>query len=65
MGDIVSQMFSGNRLALSRLISQVEARSGDLVALMAKIQTRCGKAYKIGITGPPGAGKSTLTDKYR
>ncbi|HSA60249.1 MAG TPA: methylmalonyl Co-A mutase-associated GTPase MeaB, partial [bacterium] len=56
-------MLSGDRLALSRLISQVEARSGDLVALMAEVQKRCGKAVRIGITGPPGAGKSTLTDK--
>ncbi|HEX5038304.1 MAG TPA: methylmalonyl Co-A mutase-associated GTPase MeaB [bacterium] len=63
MADLVSQMFSGDRLALSRLISMVEARSGDLVSLMSQVQTRCGKAYKIGVTGPPGAGKSTLTDK--
>ncbi len=63
MDDLVTKMFSGDRLALSRLISQVEARSGDLVALMAEVQKRCGKAVKIGVTGPPGAGKSTLTDK--
>jgi LAO/AO transport system kinase len=30
---------------------------------MSRVQERCGKAYKIGVTGPPGAGKSTLTDK--
>jgi len=63
MDDLVAKMLSGDRLALSRLISQVEARSGDLVALMAAVQKRCGKAVKIGVTGPPGAGKSTLTDK--
>ena len=63
MADLVSQMFSGDRLALSRLISMVESRSGDLVSLMSEVQKRCGRAYKIGITGPPGAGKSTLTDK--
>jgi LAO/AO transport system kinase len=63
MDDLVTKMLSGDRLALSRLISQVEARSGDLVALMAEVQKRCGKAVKVGITGPPGAGKSTLTDK--
>jgi LAO/AO transport system kinase len=56
-------MLSGDRLALSRLISLVEARSPDLVSIMAQVQTRCGKAAKTGITGPPGAGKSTLTDK--
>jgi len=61
--DLVDKMLSGDRLALSRLISLVEARSRDLVSIMAKVQSRCGRAYKIGITGPPGAGKSTLADK--
>lgn len=60
---LVDQMLSGDRLALSRLISMVESRSKDLVAIMSKVQGRCGRAVKIGITGPPGAGKSTLTDR--
>lgn len=63
MSDLVSQMLSGNRLALSRLISQVEARSKDLVKVMTRVQERCGQAYTIGVTGPPGAGKSTLVDR--
>ncbi len=63
MADLIQQMLSGDRLALSRLISQVEARSKDLVSIMSRVQPRCGRAYKIGVTGPPGAGKSTLTDR--
>lgn len=63
MTDFVEKMLSGDRLALSRLISMVESRSTDLVSIMSRVQERCGRAYKIGVTGPPGAGKSTLTDK--
>lgn len=63
MADLVDHMLSGDRLALSRLISLVEGRSRDLVSIMARVQMHCGKIYKIGVTGPPGAGKSTLTDK--
>ncbi len=61
--DLVRQMLSGDRLALSRLISQVEGRSKDLIRIMSRIQERCGRATKVGITGPPGAGKSTLVDR--
>lgn len=63
MDDLVSKMFSGDRLALSRLISKVEGRSKELVSIMSRVQVRCGRTYKIGVTGPPGAGKSTLVDR--
>ena len=63
MSDLVQQMFSGDRLALSRLISQVESRSSELMTIMSRVQERCGRAVKVGITGPPGAGKSTLVDR--
>lgn len=60
--DLVSQMLSGDRLALSRLISRVEGRSPDLLSIMSRVQTKAGHARCIGVTGPPGAGKSTLVD---
>lgn len=63
MPDLVDQMLSGDRLALSRLISRVEGRSPDLVSIMSRVQERTGHAYCVGITGPPGAGKSTLVDR--
>lgn len=61
--DLVDPMLSGDRLALSRLISHIEGRSPDLVAIMARVQERCGNAWCIGVTGPPGAGKSTIVDR--
>ena len=63
MSDLISQMLAGDRLSLTRLISKVESRSPDILSIMEEVQKHCGQAWCIGITGPPGAGKSTLTDK--
>lgn len=60
---MLEKMLSGDRLALSRLITRIENRSADLLSLMAQVHERCGKAHVIGVTGPPGAGKSTLVDR--
>ncbi len=51
----------GRRTALARAISVVEDRSEGFQALMHRLHPRLGGAHRIGITGPPGAGKSTLT----
>jgi LAO/AO transport system kinase len=56
-------MLAGDRLALARLITRVENRSPDLPHIMRAIHPRVGRAYVVGITGPPGAGKSTLVDR--
>jgi LAO/AO transport system kinase len=56
-------MLDGDRLALARLITRVENRSPEVPAIMQAIQERTGRAYVLGITGPPGAGKSTLVDR--
>jgi LAO/AO transport system kinase len=47
--------------ALARAISMVEKRSPGFEALLATLGPATGRAQRIGITGPPGAGKSTLT----
>lgn len=60
---LVDRMLGGERNALARLITLVENRSGHSPVIMSRIYPRCGNAYVIGITGPPGAGKSTLTDR--
>jgi len=61
--DIVAEILNHNRLALSKGITAVENEYDNAVEIMTKIYPHTGNAYVIGITGPPGAGKSTLTDK--
>ncbi len=61
--DIVTELLNGSKLAISRAITAVENEYDDAVEIMQKIYPHTGKCYIIGITGPPGAGKSTLTDK--
>jgi LAO/AO transport system kinase len=56
-------MLAGHRLSLARLISKVENRDSDLPSIMQALYPHTGKAQIIGITGPPGAGKSTLVDR--
>jgi len=52
----------GDRRALARLISMVENRHDQLPRILDAIYPRIGKAYRIGFTGPPGAGKSTIVN---
>jgi LAO/AO transport system kinase len=61
--QLVEEMLGGAERSLSRLISMVEMDTPDVPQIMKKIQPRTGKAYSIGVTGPPGSGKSTLVDK--
>lgn len=60
---LVNRMLEGDRLALARLITLVENRSPLVPEVMRRIYPRTGRAYTLGITGPPGAGKSTLVDR--
>ncbi|HEU4438880.1 MAG TPA: methylmalonyl Co-A mutase-associated GTPase MeaB [Methylomirabilota bacterium] len=63
MSDLVRRMLDGDRLALARLITRVENRTAEVPSIMQAIHERTGRAYVLGITGPPGAGKSTLVDR--
>ncbi len=56
-------MLAGDRTALARLMTLVENRAPGVPALMARVYGRTGRARLVGITGPPGAGKSTLADR--
>lgn len=60
---LVERALEGQRLAIGRLISLVEDGGPDLGRVMQALYPRTGWAYSIGITGAPGAGKSTLTEK--
>ena len=61
--EIVEKLLNHSRLALSKAITAVENEYDDAVKIMTEIYPHTGNAYVIGITGPPGAGKSTMTDK--
>lgn len=61
--DIVKELLDGNRYALSKAITKIENDDDDAFSIMKKLYPKTGHAYVLGITGPPGAGKSTLTDK--
>lgn len=61
--ELVERMLAGNRFALAKLITLVENRHPDTAQVLSLVHRRCGHAYVVGITGPPGAGKSTLVDR--
>lgn len=61
--DIANELLAGNRLALSRAITAIENEAENATDIMKAVYPHTGHAYVIGVTGPPGAGKSTLTDK--
>jgi LAO/AO transport system kinase len=60
---LVERMLTGDRVALAKLMTRVENEAGDVAGVMARIYPRLGRATTIGVTGPPGAGKSTLVDR--
>lgn len=61
--ELAAQFKSGDRRALARLITLVENQEENIEIALGDIYPLTGKTHLIGITGPPGAGKSTLTDK--
>ena len=60
--SLLEKFYSGDIQALSRLITEVENQSNGYEKIIAAIYPKTGQAYKSGITGPPGAGKSSLVD---
>lgn len=60
---LLERFRAGDRLALSRLLSQVENHTPTGRAALRGLYGASGRAHVIGVTGPPGAGKSTLVNR--
>jgi LAO/AO transport system kinase len=58
--ELVPQVLAGARLAIARMISRAEGNYAEASQALTEIYKHTGKAHIIGITGVPGAGKSTL-----
>jgi LAO/AO transport system kinase len=63
MHDLVERLLRGEKRAAARLMSLVDDQDPSAAGLMAEIHPHTGKAHIVGITGPPGSGKSTLVSK--
>jgi LAO/AO transport system kinase len=63
VAEIMSRLRSGNVRALARALSFVEDGSGAAAALLVACREFVGAGLRVGVTGPPGAGKSTLVDQ--
>ncbi|HEY0427827.1 MAG TPA: methylmalonyl Co-A mutase-associated GTPase MeaB [Pyrinomonadaceae bacterium] len=61
--DFLEKLFNGETRNVARAISKVENGANDAAELMKAVFPRTGRALIIGITGSPGAGKSSLVDK--
>ncbi len=61
--DLAAAVRAGHRRAVARAITRVENGLAGASELVDALYPHTGRAWRIGITGPPGAGKSTLTDR--
>ncbi len=60
---LLEQLSKKDKRIIARTISLVEINNSNSVELLKNIYKNTGNAYRVGITGPPGAGKSTLTNQ--
>ncbi len=63
LATLVPRVLDREPRALGRAISVIEDRGADRARLIGELYPRTGRARLVGITGPPGAGKSTLVDR--
>lgn len=60
---LAAPILEGNRLALARLLTQIENGSPEGQAALSELFSRTGQAHLVGVTGAPGTGKSTLVNQ--
>jgi len=60
---LIDKLLVNDRRAVARSITIVETSNSESVQLLKAIFPKIGNAYRVGITGPPGAGKSTITNQ--
>ena len=63
MNDLAERVLRGELRALSRALTLLERGSPEAGPVMEQLDPHTGNAYTVGITGPPGVGKSTLVDR--
>ena len=61
--DFISSILSGDRRAIAKAISMIENEDSKISNIISEIYPKTGNAFVIGITGPPGTGKSTLINR--
>ncbi|CAI8000105.1 Putative GTPase PH0274 [Geodia barretti] len=64
MNDDVARVLGGDQRAISRMMTALERRDSAVAPVIKELDCKTGNAYTIGITGPPGVGKSTLVDRF-
>ncbi len=63
VAQLVPQLLAGEQRALSRAMTMIERGDPAAAGLLREADLHTGRAYTIGITGPPGSGKSTIVDR--
>ena len=60
--ELANKIISNDRRSVARAITIVEENNSTASELLMQIHSKVGNSYRIGITGPPGSGKSTITN---
>ena len=63
MSEEVAKVLGGDQRAISRMMTLLERRDPTVASAIKELDRNSGNAYTVGITGPPGVGKSTLVDR--
>jgi len=63
MHDLSKRILEGDTRAVARALRSVDDRTGPWLTVLKELFPHTGRAYVVGVTGNPGAGKSTLTDR--